>query len=477
MAQPGEPGRVGTWERVVPDSDEPETLPDLLGSELAHLFDYCRGLLGQDAEAARTARSVLGSPHASVPDQNRNRAWLFSLARRQALELQPSGSDEPCYMPLALTPASSQRTDSSVLRAFGTLADGDREIVDLVYRHRIQPADLATVLAVPAQEAYRRLVNAEEELIRLVASPERHPHADLEDIAALPLADLPPAEDEPRLERQPPRQHARAVMVRAIASGVEAVTREIAATSRQRRVQIAAAAVIVVAAIVLAVVYLAAPGRPAASAMTRSSARTASQPHAGRSASTTHSSATSQPGYLGMPVTSPSSAATTPTSTPAGLVAPVNPVPCPPGTKASVRWHYTANGSPGGWSGTAARACPGNLTMGPQAMGNLQVTPGTTLQAGYDLSVPGNKNSLTMTVSAASVTFAVSCVSKAAPVAAALTVPLQTGTYQITSDQWFPSGDQTSPLVYQGSVSVPALCGPGGSISLAMGGTFTATLG
>ena len=110
-------------------------------------------------------------------------------------------------------------------------------------------------------------------------------------------------------------------------------------------------------------------------------------------------------------------------------------------------------------------------------MGNLQVTPGSKLQAGYDLSVPGNKNTLTMTVSAAQVTFAVRCVSKAAPSAPTFTVLLQTGTYQITSDQWFPSGDQNSPLVYQGSVPVPALCGPGGQISLAKGGTFTATLG
>jgi Transposase len=48
--------------------------------------------------------------------------------------------------------------------------------------------------------------------------------------------------------------------------------------------------------------------------------------------------------------------------------------------------------------------------------------------------------------------------------------------YQVTSDQWYPSGTQSSPLVYQGSVTVPDLCG-GGTISLAHGGTFSATLG
>ena len=152
-------------------------------------------------------------------------------------------------------------------------------------------------------------------------------------------------------------------------------------------------------------------------------------------------------------------------------------VPCPQGTKANFRWHYTANGSAGSWSGTATHACPGSFSMGPQSMeGSLQVTPGTTLQAGYDFTLPGNKNSLTMTVSDAQVTFAVACVSGATPLASTITVPLSAQTYQITNDQWYPSGDQSSPLVYQGSVTVPDLCG-GGKMSLAKGGTFTATLG
>lgn len=150
--------------------------------------------------------------------------------------------------------------------------------------------------------------------------------------------------------------------------------------------------------------------------------------------------------------------------------------PCPSGTKANFRWHYSANGSAGGWSGTKTQACPGSVSMGPQAMdGNLQVTPGTTIKAGYDFTRPGNSNSLTMTVSAAKVTFAVSCVSGAAPSASTLTVTMPAQTYQITNDQWYPSGDQSSPLVYQGSATVPDLCG-GGKVDLAKGGTSSATL-
>jgi len=152
-------------------------------------------------------------------------------------------------------------------------------------------------------------------------------------------------------------------------------------------------------------------------------------------------------------------------------------LPCPAGTKANVRWHYSANGSAGGWSGTATQACPGNFSMGPQAMeGHLQVAAGTTLKAGYDFTLPGNHNSLTMTVSAAQLTFAVSCVSGATPSASTFTVTMSAQVYQVTNDQWYPSSDQSSPLVYQGSVTVPDLCS-GGALDLAKGGTFSATLG
>jgi hypothetical protein len=151
--------------------------------------------------------------------------------------------------------------------------------------------------------------------------------------------------------------------------------------------------------------------------------------------------------------------------------------PCPAGTKPHFRWHYSANGSAGSWSATTTQACPGSFSMGPQAMeGNLQVAPGATLQAGYDFTIPGNNNSVTLTVSNAQVSFAVSCVSGAAPSASTFTVTMPMQSYTSTNGgDWYPSGDQSSPLVYQGSVAVPNLCG-GGQLDLAHGGTFTATL-
>jgi len=107
--------------------------------------------------------------------------------------------------------------------------------------------------------------------------------------------------------------------------------------------------------------------------------------------------------------------------------------------------------------------------------GDLKVSPGTTLKAGYDFTVPGNHASFSLTVSNPHVVFAVACVSGATPSASTFTVVMPTQTYAVTSDQWYPSGDQSSPLVYQGSIAVPDLCG-GGQLRLNQGGTFTATV-
>lgn len=164
-------------------------------------------------------------------------------------------------------------------------------------------------------------------------------------------------------------------------------------------------------------------------------------------------------------------------SSPSPSPKPKPPPPCSPGTTANFRWHYSANGSAGGWSGTNAASCPGSLAVGPQAMeGDLKVTPGTTIQAGYDLTVPGNHTTLTLTVGTPQVTFTVRCVSGATPSAPTFTVAMPTASYTITADAWYSSGDQSSPLTYQGSSTVPDLCS-GGLIRLDQGGAFTATLG
>ena len=156
--------------------------------------------------------------------------------------------------------------------------------------------------------------------------------------------------------------------------------------------------------------------------------------------------------------------------------------PCPPGTSIHVRWHYSGEISPGmftsgSWSATTSFGCPSPVSMGPQAMeGNLQLEPGATLRAGYDFTIPGNNNPVTVTFTNPEVTFNVKCTNGMTPTMSAITVPMPTQSYTSTNGgQWFPSGNQSSSLVYQGSISVPDVCN-GGKVSFQNGGTFTATI-
>jgi trimeric autotransporter adhesin len=154
------------------------------------------------------------------------------------------------------------------------------------------------------------------------------------------------------------------------------------------------------------------------------------------------------------------------------------PPPCPSGTSIHIRWHYSANGSSGSWSATTAFTCPGHVSMGPQAMeGNLKVAPGATLMAGYDFTIPGDNNSVTVTFTNPEVTFTnVTCASGATPTTSTITVPMPTQSYTSTNGgDWYPSGDQSSSLVYQGSISVPNVCN-GSDVDFQNGGTFTATI-
>jgi hypothetical protein len=147
------------------------------------------------------------------------------------------------------------------------------------------------------------------------------------------------------------------------------------------------------------------------------------------------------------------------------------PPPCK--GSANFRWHYSANGTSGSWSATTSQNC-GNFSMGPQSMeGDLKVSPGDTLEAGYDFKVNGGASSVT--VSNAQVLFTVRCVDGSSPTQGTFAVTMPDQTYPINGGDWTPSGDQHSPLVYQGSISVPDLC-HGGQLRLDKGGTFSATL-
>src|SRR5262249_33518700 len=113
------------------------------------------------------------------------------------------------------------------------------------------------------------------------------------------------------------------------------------------------------------------------------------------------------------------------------------------------------------------------ITMGPQAMeGDLRVSAGDTLQVGYDFTMPGSHAATTVSFVQTEITFLYTCIGTAG--SGMLTVPIANQSYRdpANNSAWYPSGDQHSPAVFQGSFVIPStLCGSG-LVRLNQGGTF-----
>jgi hypothetical protein len=144
--------------------------------------------------------------------------------------------------------------------------------------------------------------------------------------------------------------------------------------------------------------------------------------------------------------------------------------PCPPG-KISMRWHYKYLGTSGSWSATKSTNCPGDITFQQQGMeGDLKVTEGERVDVGYSFKAPRGP----ITVSNAKLVFVIRCVGGGTPSSSSWTVNLPDKTYNVTSGDWFPSGDQHSSLVYQGGAVMPHFCASG-RVRLDKGGVFSAS--
>jgi hypothetical protein len=114
-----------------------------------------------------------------------------------------------------------------------------------------------------------------------------------------------------------------------------------------------------------------------------------------------------------------------------------------------------------------------SLTFPMQAMeGDLKLSPGQTLEVGYDFTMPGNHPSATVNFSAGQVSFPYTCVSGSGT--GTLIVPFGAETYtdNQNSSAWIPSGNQQDPSVFQGQIAVPNVCN-GGEVQFQQGGAFT----
>lgn len=114
----------------------------------------------------------------------------------------------------------------------------------------------------------------------------------------------------------------------------------------------------------------------------------------------------------------------------------------------------------------------GTVAIGPQAMeGNLRIHPGDLLLAGFDFTMPGSHASATVFLSSGYVSLLVNCADGSSR---ALAIPLhdQTIADPAGSTSWYPSGDQSNSVTYQGDLTAPDLCA-GGVMDDARGARFT----
>jgi RNA polymerase sigma factor (sigma-70 family) len=148
----------------------------LYESYAASLFDYCNGLLRDTLAAADVVQDSLVAADAqisSLPEPDRLRLSLYSVARRQCLSRLPgarsklSGRAETTTLEElgAAVPdfevAGTAGETLLVLRAaLDRLSDRDREVLNLTFRHRLDGADLATVVGVSPRRAQALLSEA-----------------------------------------------------------------------------------------------------------------------------------------------------------------------------------------------------------------------------------------------------------------------------------------------------------------------------
>jgi hypothetical protein len=139
------------------------------------------------------------------------------------------------------------------------------------------------------------------------------------------------------------------------------------------------------------------------------------------------------------------------------------------------RWHYGGiAGADDGWSASVQPTCPNGALTIRWSDDSLSLSPGTTLYAGYDFHT-SNQPTYTMTAYSPTVVFSpITCADKSTPTQSTITLSMLTHSYTSVANTWIPTGDKTSSLGFQGTLTVPNVCH--GAKVIFNGGTFSAVI-
>jgi hypothetical protein len=102
---------------------------------------------------------------------------------------------------------------------------------------------------------------------------------------------------------------------------------------------------------------------------------------------------------------------------------------------------------------------------------SFNIRPGDSFRVGYDFTIPGNKSPVTVTWSNPQAVVSFTCPGGGS---GSFTIPMPNYSVTVSDSAWYPSGDQHSALVYQGSITAPDGCGGGQVMKQQKIATFTA---
>jgi DNA-directed RNA polymerase specialized sigma24 family protein len=178
-------GEVGVSPADLKDSS---AFVGMFDAHAVYLYDYCLSLIGNEAEAASATRVTLVAAFmlgGRLREPDRQRAWLFALARRECLSDMPTRRQPWIAVPKPAAPVPSvnrastafaeadtselprQGFEAEIRRAVRILAhelaprrDLRREVLLLVHRYGIVPSELPAILDISPDAAQDLLAAA-----------------------------------------------------------------------------------------------------------------------------------------------------------------------------------------------------------------------------------------------------------------------------------------------------------------------------
>jgi RNA polymerase sigma factor (sigma-70 family) len=174
-------------------------LTEVYDAYAPQLYEYCHGLLRDQAEAAGALRDSLIAAQEHIGklrEPERFRSWLYAIVRSACLrrrddpERPTSRQEAPELEEPALSEQDRAKLEEQRLLAHSALAGltgKQREAIDLSVRHELDAEDIAGIFAITTPQANKLLGDARADLTKSLAAAiiARTGHDDCPSVAAL----------------------------------------------------------------------------------------------------------------------------------------------------------------------------------------------------------------------------------------------------------------------------------------------------